>query len=102
VKKIKQKASFTPHSKTTPLFGLQNYNIHPVQNDVVLTINFFKRKICKKRGRNRGWLFSSHPHGQGGGSATPKRPKKKKKKFWSFGDGRTTSKGLGNNDKKIK
>jgi hypothetical protein len=56
------------------------------------------------------WGWSNHPHGQGGGPATPmakgvvrpppKAQKKKKKKktkngFWPFGGGRTTPKDLG-------
>jgi hypothetical protein len=67
-----------------------------------------KKENIKKKGggeRNRGWLeppprpvwgWSNHPHGQGGGPATPKSPKKKTKNgFWPFGGGRTTPKDLG-------
>jgi hypothetical protein len=57
-------------------FGFQNYNTHPVHNDVVLAINFFfKRKILKKCKKSGG--------AGGGGRTTPMlvRP--------TFGGGRT-------------
>jgi hypothetical protein len=30
-------------------FGFQNYNTHPIQNDIILAINFFLKKTKKKK-----------------------------------------------------
>jgi hypothetical protein len=48
IQKILHNANFTLDSKTTR-FGLQNYNTHPAQNDVVLAIIFILKKKKKKK-----------------------------------------------------
>jgi hypothetical protein len=103
--------TFYAHYTFTPKlhhFGLQNYNTHPTQNEVVLAIKiiylfiFFKKdnllllfKKKKKKERKKkikgGW---SHPHGRSGGGRTtpmakwvvrpPLKGQKKKKKILGF------------------
>jgi hypothetical protein len=103
VRKVKRKASFTPHSKTTPFWAPKLQ--HPLSPKRRRFGHFFfkknfRRKIFeKKEEENWDWLeppprsvwrWSNHPHGQGGGPATPRSPQKKKKEwvlvFWGWLD----------------
>jgi hypothetical protein len=96
VQKILRNANFTLIPKLHR-FGFQNYNTHPTQNDVILTINFFfpfkkKRKKERKKDENqglkwggratpflgKGWL-EPPPQPVWGWSGHPQKAKKKKK-----------------------